>query len=79
MKVLCPAQFAYGHANYIYSDFGHYALPRDSDITYEIEVISCKHERWDPLAQVSFKAGEAASTAPSTVVAVTAKLSIKDE
>jgi hypothetical protein len=49
MKIMCPAEFAYGHANYINSDFGSYVLPRDADITYELEVISCKYERWEGL------------------------------
>lgn len=72
MKIMCPAKFAYGHANYIHSDFGHYILPRDTDLTYELEVISCKHDRWDSLGQVALKVDESGA-------AVSSKLSIHDE
>lgn len=79
MKIECPSRFAYGHSHQIYSDFGHHKIPPDSDINYELEIISCKYKRWDALHQVDFQAGKATTTEADAKVKVAAKLSIHDE
>lgn len=54
-------------------------IPTNSDLTYELEVISCKHKRWDPLHQVDFQAGKPTKKEADPQVMAAAKLSIHDE
>lgn len=79
MKVMCPAAFAYGHAKDVYSDFGSELIPKDSDLLYEVEVVSCKGERWSKKHQVTFQAGKQTPVAPAKEDPMENKLSVKDE
>lgn len=46
MNVHCPAKLVYGGAN-VYSDFSSEVIPPNSDLTYELEVLSClNHQSW---------------------------------
>jgi FKBP-type peptidyl-prolyl cis-trans isomerase len=47
MTVECPAKLAYGQTKNVYSDFSSEVIPVNSDLTYEIEVLSClNHQSW---------------------------------
>ena len=46
LQVLCPAKFAYG-GQHVYTHFGSAMIPENSDLTYEIELISCMKKDWN--------------------------------
>lgn len=41
LDVQCPAFYAHGGAQ-TYSDFGSMQIPANSDLTYELDVLSCE-------------------------------------
>ena len=54
LQVLCPAKFAYG-GQHVFTHFGSSMIPENSDLTYEIELISCMKKDWNKIEKKMVK------------------------